>query len=118
MSQMQPALRGLDGVRTLSILHLGNGVVFALIDNLLFLDLGVGNVIDESPADTTARTCIDETILRTGIEGIFTIYKLWMEHHVTLLRLGLQIGQAIPGLQVLRAGDGSRSRGSREIARL
>ena len=41
-----------------------------------------------------------------------------MEHDVTLLRLCLQIGQTIPGLQVFCTGDTCSSSGSRKVARL
>ena len=41
MSQVQPALRGLEWVRTLAVLDLHDGVVVTGIDDLLLLDLGV-----------------------------------------------------------------------------
>ena len=78
----------------------------------------MGDVVDECPSDASTGTRVDEAVLRTGIEGIFAIDELRMEHNVTLLRLGLQVWQTIPGLQVLRAGDGSGSSSSREISRL
>ena len=53
MSQVQPALIGLDWVRSLTILHLLDGVVMTSIDDLLFRDFGVSDVINECPTDTT-----------------------------------------------------------------
>ena len=78
MCQMQPSLVGLDGVRPLTVLHFGNGMIFALVDNLLVLHLCVSNIITQSPADTTTAARIDKTILRTGVEGILTINEFRM----------------------------------------
>ena len=98
MSQMQPSFRSLDGMRTFTILHLLDGVIVAPVDNLLFLHLGMGYVVHQRPADTTTAAGINKAILRTGIEGIFAIYKLRVQHYVALLALGLQVGQAFPVL--------------------
>ena len=118
MSQVQPALGGLDGMRALTILHLGDGVVFAFVDNLLFLDFSMGDVVDQCPANAATRTRIDKAILRTGIEGILAIHKFRVQHDVALLRLCLQVGQAVPRLQVLGTCNTGRCRCGTEIARL
>ena len=118
MRQVQPALRCFDGVRTLTVLHLGDGVVFALVDNRLFLNLSVRDVIHQCPADASTATSVDKTILRTGVEGVFTIHKLRVQHHITLLTLGFQVGQSVPGFQVLGTGDASSGCGSTQVARL
>ena len=76
------------------------------------------HVIYQSPADATAAAGVDEAILRTGIESIFPIDELRMEHHVTLLRLRLQVGQPVPRLEVFSAGNTSSGSGCREIAGL
>ena len=91
MCQVQPSLGGLDGVWPLAILHLGDGVIFALVDDGFFLDLSVGDVIHQCPADTSAATSIDKTILRTGIESVFSVYELRVQHHVSLLTLCFQV---------------------------
>ena len=85
-------------MRTFTILHLLDGVIVAPVDNLLFLHLGMGYVVHQRPADTTTAAGINKAILRTGIEGIFAIYKLRVQHYVALLALGLQVGQAFPVL--------------------
>ena len=41
-----------------------------------------------------------------------------MQHHVSLLALGLQIRQTLPCLQILSSSDACRCRRSREIIRL
>ena len=105
-------------MRALAILYLSDGMVMTGVDDLLLFHLGVGDVVHQCPADTTTRTCIDEAILRTGIEGIFAVDELRMQHHITLLALGSQVRQALPGLQVFRTGDACCRRCSREIARL
>ena len=85
MGEMQPATVGLDGVRALAILHLHDGVVVAGVDNPLLGDLGMGDVIDECPADAATRPGVDETVLRTGVESILAIDELGVEHHIALL---------------------------------
>ena len=118
VSQMQPALISLDRMRTLTVLHLLDGVIVTGIDDLLFLDFGMSDIINKSPTDTTTRTCIDETILWTGIESILAINKLRMENHIALLALGLQIRKTLPVYQVLGTGDGCCSSSSTEVTRL
>ena len=62
-------------MRTFTILHLLDGVIVALVDNLLFLHLGMGYVVHQRPADTTTAAGINKAILRTGIEGILARYR-------------------------------------------
>ena len=76
----------------------------------------MGNIVDERPADATATASIDESILRTGVESILAINKLWMQHHVALLAFGLQVGQPLPLLQVLRAGNTGGGGGGTQVA--
>ena len=76
------------------------------------------NVIDERPSDATTRTGVDETILWTCIEGIFAIDKLGMQHNVTLLGFGTQVGQTLPVHEVLGAGDAAGGGSCAEVARL
>ena len=118
MRQMQPTFRGLDGMRALTVLHLRDGVVVTGVDDLLFLHLSMGDVIDECPTDTATGARIDEAILRTGIESIFPIHELRMQHDIALLTPRLQVGQTFPRLQVLRTGYACRRCGGREVARL
>ena len=113
---MQPALVGLDWVRSLTVLHLLNGVIMTGIDDLLFLDLSMGDIIYQSPTDTATRTSIDESILWTGIESILAIYKLWMKNHITLLALGLQVWKTLPVNQILGTSDCSSSSSSTQVA--
>ncbi len=116
MSQMQPSFGSLDGMRALAILHLGNGVIVAGIDNLLLLHLRMGDIVYQGPANAATRTGIDKSILRTGVEGILAIDELRMQHYVALLRLRLQIGQTLPSLQVLGTCDTCGSSSSTEVA--
>lgn len=50
-------------------------MVIARVNDYLLVDLGIRDVVNESPADSTAATGVDEAILRAGIEGIFAIDK-------------------------------------------
>ena len=85
------------------------------VDDLLFLDLSVRDVVNECPADTATAAGVDETILRTGVESVLAIDKLRMEHDVALLALRLEVGQTVPVDEVFRAGDSSRSGSCREV---
>ena len=105
-------------MRTLTVLHLLDGMIVTGIDDLLFLDFGMSDIINKSPTDTTTRTCIDETILWTGIESILAINEFRMENHIALLALGLQVRKTLPVYQVLGTGDGCCSCSSTEVARL
>ena len=76
------------------------------------------DVIYQCPTDTTTRTCIDESILWTGIESILAIYKLWMKNHIALLTLGLQVWKTLPVYQVLGTCNSCSSSSSTQVARL
>ena len=86
------------------------------VDDFLLSHLGVGDVIDQCPSDATAGTRVDETILRTGVEGIFSIDELRVQHHVALLAAAFQVRQALPVDQILGAGDSSRGGSGGEVA--
>ena len=118
MRQMKPPLGSLDGVGAFAIFHFRDGVVVAGVDDFFVLHLSMGDVVDQCPADAATAARIDETILRTGVEGVFAIDELRVQHNVALLRLRLQVGQTIPGLQVLGARNACRSGCRREVARL
>ena len=112
---MEPAFGSLDGVWPLTVLHLHNGMVVAGVDNLLFLDLGIRDVVNKSPTNATSVASVDESILRTGVEGILAIDKFGMQHHIALLALRLQIVKPLPVHQVLGACNGSRRCGGTEV---
>ena len=115
MCQMQPSFGGLDGVRTFTVLHFLDGVVVAEVNNLFFLHFGAGHVVHQCPTDTTTTAGIDETVLRTSVEGILAIHKFRVEHYVPLLALGLQVRQTFPSNQILGAGDGCCSGGRGKV---
>mgnify|MGYP003301875780 CR=1 FL=1 len=50
-------------------------------------------------------TCIDESILWTGIERILAIDELRVENNITLLRVGLEVIQSLPVDEVVGTGD-------------
>ena len=118
VGKVEPSLGGLDGMRTLAVLHLHNGVIMTCIDNLLFLNLGICDVVNKCPTDATARTGVDESVLRTGVEGILAIHKLRMENDVALLTLGLEVGQTLPVDEVFCACNGGSGCCSREVSGL
>ena len=111
MSQMQPALVGLEGMRSLAVLHLHDGMIVTTQDDTLVTHFSMGDILHQCPADATTLTGIDEAILRTGVESVLAIDKLWMQHHVTLLTEGTQVLQTLPVNEVLGAcntcGSGS-----------
>ena len=77
----------------------------------------MGDVIHQCPADAAAAACVDEAVLGTGIEGILAADKLGVKHHVALLALALEVGQAFPGLEVTGAGNAGCRRGSAQVVR-
>ena len=83
--QVEPALRRADGVRTFAVLHFHDGVVVAGIDDAFLADLGMRDVVDQCPSDASAGTGIDESVLRTGVEGVLSVDEFGVEHHVALL---------------------------------
>ena len=71
MREMQPAFLCLYRMRPLAILHLCNGVIVTGINYLLFLNLCVGDIIYQCPADTSAATSVDKSVLWTCVPIIF-----------------------------------------------
>ena len=92
-------------------------MIIAVIYNLLFFHLRTCHVIYQCPADATATTGVDKAILRTGIEGVFPIYKLRMKNDIALLALRLQIRQAFPIFQIFGTRDSCRRRSCRQVSR-
>ena len=86
------------------------------VDDLLLPDHGAVHGIHQRPADAAAVARIDEAVLRTGIEGIFPVHELRMQHHVALLAAADNVRQAVPVDKILRPHDAGTSHGRREIA--
>ena len=60
----------------------------------------------KAPADAAAAAGLDKVILRAGVEGVLPVDELGVQDDVALLRRArLQIGQPLPALEVLRAGN-------------
>ena len=116
VGQVQPALGGFDGVRALAVLHFLNGVVEAPVDDFLLLDDGVLHAVHQGPAYSAAVARVDEAVLRAGIEGIFSVHELRMQHHVALLAGALDVRQALPVHQILGAGHAGGRRGGRQVS--
>ena len=110
MSQVQPAFLRLYRMRALTVLYLLDGVVVALVDDGFLFHLRMCHVVYQGPAYAAAASGINKSILRTGIKGIFAIYKFGMKHHITLLALSLQVGQTLPSLQITGTCNACRSR--------
>ena len=72
----------------------------ARVDDGLLVQFGVGDVVDECPADAAAGAGVDESVLRAGVEGVLPVDELRVEDDVALLALRLEVGQPLPGLQV------------------
>ena len=99
-----------------SVLQLLDGVVIPAVYGLFFPDHGIRNVIDQCPADSAATAGVDETVLRTGVQRIFSIDELRMKHYIALLRGGPNVGQTLPSDQVVRAGYGRCGYRGRKVA--
>ena len=102
-------------MRSLSVLHLRNGVVTAFADYLLLLHFRVADVVYEGPAYSSAAAGVDESVLRTGVEGIFPVYEFRMQADVALLRAGFQVRQSFPVHEVPGAGDAAAGRGGGKV---
>ncbi len=116
--QVQPALRRLEGMRSLPVLDFLDGMVVAQVDDLFGSDDGMFHGIDQGPADAAAAACIDESVLRTGIKGIFSVNEFGMQHHVALLALRFDVREALPVDEVARAGHAGSGHGGRQVAGL
>ena len=115
MCQVQPTLRRLDGVRPLPVLAFLDGMVAATAERLLAFNEGVFHAVDQSPSDAGSAAGIDEAVLRARIERILAVHELGVQHHVALLALRHDIGQALPGDQVVRAGHAGGGHGGRQV---
>ena len=80
-------------------------MVVAGVDDLFLFHLRVRDVVDEGPSDAAPRAGVDETILRAGVEGVFPVHELGVQHDVALLRGGFQVGQTLPADKIAGAGD-------------
>ena len=85
MGKVEPSAVRLYRMRTLTVLCLLDGMVVAVVDDLLFSYHHLFHAVDKSPADAAAVSCVDETVLRTCVEGIFSVNELRMKHNITLL---------------------------------
>ena len=103
-------------MRPFAILHFFDSMIIALVNNLFLLYFSMRYVIHQCPTNTSTASGIYETILRTGIKCIFTIYKFRMKHHITLLTFSFQVRQTLPGFQVFGTGNSCRSRCRRQIS--
>jgi len=104
--QVQPAGARLDWRRPQSVLHFGDGMIFALMDDCFARDHGPFDVLCQTESDSAARSSFDEAILGTRVERVLAIHELGVQNDVSLLRrVGFQIGKTLPRLQVTRAGD-------------
>ena len=93
-------------------------MIVAGVDDLLFLDLGMGDVVNKSPTDAATRTSVDESVLRTCVEGILAVNEFGMKYYVSLLTLRLQVGQTLPVYEVFCACDTCCGSSCREVAGL
>ena len=116
MGKVEPSLGGLDGMGAFAVLHFLDGVVVAGVDDGFFLHFGMGDVVYQGPSDASAAACLDEVVLRTGVEGVFAVDKLGMEDDVALLAAALEVGEAVPGLEVLGTGNAGSGGGAGEVA--
>ena len=62
-------------------------MIYPFVDDFLLGYDGVCDIVDERPADAAAAACVNEAVLRTGVEGIFPLYEFRMKHYVPLLAL-------------------------------
>ena len=85
-------------------------------DDLLLVDDSMCDIIAESEADSSAASGLNETIHRTGVEGIFSVYELWVQHYIPLLALGDEVGQAFPVFKVPAAYDSCCCNGRGEVS--
>ena len=85
---MKPPLRCLDRRWALSVLHLLDRVVDLGIDDDLFVDNGVCNVVAKAPPDSTAASGFDEACLGSRVKGILALDKLRVQHSIALLSRG------------------------------
>src|SRR5690606_13077320 len=85
MCQVQPAFFRLYRRRPLSVFKLFNGMVCARIDNFFLQYDSFFHTIHYRPTNPSSASCVDETILWTCIQCIFSPYEFRMQDHITLL---------------------------------
>ena len=117
VGDVQPALFGLDGRRALAVLGLGDGVVAPGAGDDLLVDDRVGDIVTGAKADAAARTGVDKVVHRPGEEGVLAVHKAGQQIDVALLGAvgGDQVGQALPGFQVVGAHDARRRHRGGEV---
>ena len=96
VGKVEPSSVGLYRMRTFSVLGFLDRMVVTVIDDLFFCNDYLFHAVDKRPAYASAAACIDETVLRAGIEGIFSIYEFRMENDIPLLRGRLHVRKALP----------------------
>ena len=78
---------------------------------------GVRDVVAQAPADAVAGAGGGEIGHRAGVEGVLAVDEFRVQDAVALVqRVGLEVGQAFPGHEVLGAGDAAAGDGGGEIA--
>ena len=96
----------LDRRRSQPVLDFFDGVIHAIVDDQFVIDDRRVHGIRQSPSDSAARTRLDESVLRAGVEGVFPVVEFRVENNIPLLGgFCLEIGQALPRPQILRACD-------------
>ena len=103
-------------MRPFTVLHLFDGMIMAVVDDDFFFHFRMGYIIYQCPTDTAAVAGIDEIILRTGVQGIFTVYKFRVQNDIALLAFGNQIRQSLPVLQIFGTHDTRFGYGRRQVA--
>ena len=104
-------------MRSFAVFHLFYSVVVAVVDDSLFFHFCMSHIINECPADTSAVSGVNKTILWTSVQCVFSVNKFWMQNDIALLAFGNQIRQTFPILQVFGADDTCFCNGRRQIAR-
>ena len=72
------------------------------VDDLLVFDDHILHAVHEGPAYASTTAGIDESVLWTCVQGIFSIHELRMKDNIALLRVGLHVRKTLPVYKVLR----------------
>ena len=91
-----------------AVFHFLDGVIVAEVDDFLLLDYCAVHGIYQSPANAAAASRVNESVLRTCVEGIFAVHKLRVQDNVPLLAAGLDIRKPFPVHKVLGTGNACR----------
>ena len=86
------------------------------IDDLFVLDDRIFHAVHERPAYAAAVSGIDESVLGAGIESVFPVDELGVQHDIALLAGGDDVGETFPGAQVLCARYACGCDGGRKVA--